>query len=158
MHELSAEILTTKWWVSVVVVGIAIHLVAGYLRPLIDRSARGTGNAVTRWWRNLNERERAEFIREVQLLVTSPERRLEYRFREVMAAVRMALYSVLLLGLFAVKPGATGAGFWAEFSLHIWAAVNLLVLLGLTIEIRRGTRIRAVLNAALRDLESKQDK
>ncbi len=68
MNEFFRDIASPYWWVSVVLVGLLIHLIAAYLKPFLDKVGSGLSASV----RRRVEQDRQRFNREVQDLVENP--------------------------------------------------------------------------------------
>ena len=97
--EGQAHIFSTAWWVTVVLVGLVIHLTASYLKPIIDRA----GGHLFRSWATRNAvRARKRELR-VELLRSSESRRAVAAHEEI--RYRLQTLTMLMLVMFlAVIP------------------------------------------------------
>jgi hypothetical protein len=96
VDEFILSLSSTSWWISVVLVGIVIHITSSYIKPLLDRMA----SAVSRSWAERSKARRAEREKLVadlrsdlhlQLLFLAAEARHRSR------AIALLLFTVLFL-------------------------------------------------------------
>ena len=96
MSEAPAHLLSLEWWLTVVVVGIGVHLAASYLKPRLDKA----GGRVFRAWATHNaERARKRQLR-VELLRSSESRRLmaaQENMHHLLTAVLLGVLTVVAL-------------------------------------------------------------
>jgi hypothetical protein len=99
MNEILELLTAPTWWISVVVVGIAINLISAYLKPTLDSRLSG----ISSWWRLRSERQRAERLALVEKLRNSQHEQLLASMDDLRDRSR-AVY-MLLIGIFAMLFG-----------------------------------------------------
>ena len=78
------SVFSLEWWLTVVVLSVALNLVAAYLKPHLDR----LGGHVSTRWAQRNARESAERERRIEWGSQSDTTLATLRLRAVMAGVR----------------------------------------------------------------------
>jgi uncharacterized protein YggT (Ycf19 family) len=94
MHGIAKNISDPSWWMTVVVFGILINLVAAYIKPVIDRAVAKLYPRLLKPFRN----QFAHFEAEVASLRVSPDHRvatqllkIEYLLKFVAAVLTSSL-------------------------------------------------------------------
>ncbi|WP_421794151.1 hypothetical protein [Hydrocarboniphaga effusa] len=96
MSRLLEEMTTVNWWLSVVVVGVAINLVSGPIGRLLSRLF----SALSSKWRNRTDRKRSEEARLLQELIENPakiEGERDRAMRRLVAGVLVLMVALALL-------------------------------------------------------------
>ena len=140
MDELLQNLSSPAWWVSVVVAGVVVNVVAHYLRQLLDsRLARVS----TRWAarRDARQRQRASLL---AALKASEHKQLLYATSEVRYWIRGTFFfgwsislafatassQALVLGLPLFGTGAAFSALGAIWAAQeIWRAINVRTVL-----------------------------
>lgn len=68
MDDLIKQVTSLSWWISVVIVGIAINLISAYLKPSIDQRL----SQVSSFWQNKVNKNRKEREAKVKYLMHHP--------------------------------------------------------------------------------------
>lgn len=98
MSEGSGKLWSREWWFSVVLIGVAIHLLASYLKPRVDQVAR----RVSLWWATRNQARSVERAKRICSLHLSPETRMRAEFAVVgahLSGISNLLLASMFLGL-----------------------------------------------------------
>lgn len=96
MNEAPAHLLSLEWWLTVVVVGIGVHLAASYLKPRLDKA----GGWFSKTWAMRSKKRAYERQLRVALLRGSESRRLmaaQEEMRHLLTAVLLGVMTVLFL-------------------------------------------------------------
>ncbi|SRR6266567_711338 len=130
MAEGHATLFTREWWITVFLVGLAIHLLASYLKPRLDQ----IGGWFSRSWANRNEARANARQKRIDALKLSPRAKAnatteEFRARlagiERIAVALMCF--VLLIVLATVFPHIQPNGL--HVAVTIGAAIAFLLSL-----------------------------
>lgn len=110
MSDLIADFHSLRWWISVVVAGILVNMVATYLMRLVD--ARLT--KMSSWWRQrkaVEERERAAIV---DALRADRNRQAQLEADEVRSRLRslVLLVQAVGMGVIFVVAAIMGAPAW----------------------------------------------
>jgi hypothetical protein len=98
MERIIDDIKQPSWWFTVVIIGLAINILAAYLKPAIDKifgkiSAR-------RREKNLENRKRKEEL--ISLLLQNPLKILEYKLDLVYFSILLVFRLVLALAFLSL--------------------------------------------------------
>jgi hypothetical protein len=104
MDEFVNALRSPFWWLSVVVVGIAVNLLSAYLKQRLDSRL----TAVSSWWERRSALQRGARQKEVEQLASSPH----LQVFEYIAGVRMLVMATLSLicGIFVILFGGALSG------------------------------------------------
>lgn len=94
MEEIISELASPKWWVSVVVAGIVINLVAAYIKPSFDK----VFSSFSSWWRNRTNSKNEEREKYIKKLSNDPHLQVMESLDELRQRNR-SVYA-LVLGIF----------------------------------------------------------
>lgn len=83
MNEAQVPILSREWWLTVVIVGLVIHLLASYLKPQLDR----VGGKLSRAWSTRNAVRAREHEARVELLRRNESRKWMAAYDELRARI-----------------------------------------------------------------------
>jgi hypothetical protein len=92
--ESSAPILSREWWLTVVVVGLGIHLLASYLKPRLDQA----GGWFSRSWALRNEKRKRERQARIEVLKSNEDARRKAQmdeFRHRLDVLRHSSYWII---------------------------------------------------------------
>jgi hypothetical protein len=84
MDEVLKNLSSVSWWVGVVLVGLAINLIAAYLKPRLD----GTLSSVSKRWATKSAVRRGEREARIRALIASEHEQLLNRTEELRLRVR----------------------------------------------------------------------
>jgi len=123
MNTLTKNLADPSWWMTVVVFGILINVIAAYLKPAIDK----LGAMVYPRLRGAVGQKAVEFEAEVQSLRASSEHRVATQLLKIEFLVKVIGGWLLSIQLYAAAYIAKGAG---AFYL-VWPLYMSAVLAGL---------------------------
>lgn len=113
MNEGSAPLFSGTWWLTVFTVGLGIHLVASYLKPLLDQ----VGGWVSRSWAARSEkrsRERADRIAKLRCDEKARQqailREFRYRLRSLIILGEAIFCFVVAFGFRQIAPQIANVG------------------------------------------------
>jgi len=95
---------TTERWLSVVLIGVAVHLVAAYLKPRLDRFSSRTAL----WWTTRTDKRSADREARLHELKDSSERRLQARLAALgfrIGGVQSMMFAAFSFFMFTVRSG-----------------------------------------------------
>jgi hypothetical protein len=116
MEEFIKSASSLYWWLSVVIVGIAINVFSAYIKQKLDRYLSSTSN----WWR---ERSEAQLARRQEQICALRE---DSNLRLLMCMRVIIDFFFVTISLIAVVLGMTGLGIATVlFELRMGGAVNL---------------------------------
>jgi|ERR1700730_448218 len=128
MAEAHATIFSREWWITVFLVGLAIHLLASYLKPRLDQ----IGGWFSRSWANRNEARAKARQKRIDALKRSPRAKAnatteEFRARlagieRIAVALMCFMLLVVLATIFPNPPPE-----WVYLVLVIGAAISLFL-------------------------------
>jgi Flp pilus assembly protein TadB len=149
MTESPISTWSVEWWASVVGVGIAVHLLAAYLKPRIDRIGARTSRA---WAARNEERARARLAR-IDDLRRKEARRLVAAFEGLRCYMRSIKYF-----LFAIAYCFVGFLAIMMHALPVASVSGIMALLSILLSISSERNARRIHQAELTEaLESKDD-
>jgi hypothetical protein len=126
IDKISQDFTSFNWWISVVAVGIIVHLAAAYLKAPIDRCL----SAMSRTWATRSARRRRDREARIQRLRASPAEQALASMEALHIRVRGLL--LILLGFivltFAVSIPRGGYGFTRDAYSLIGIALSLFVV------------------------------
>jgi hypothetical protein len=104
MSEGSGRLWSREWWLSAVLIGVAVHLLASYLKPRIDLIAR----RATLWWATRSQDRRVERAKRIRFLQLNFEDRMAARLAGLQLRLssiesQMFMVAFAFLSLFALK-------------------------------------------------------
>jgi hypothetical protein len=106
MTKIGEMLSTPEWWISVVIVGIAVNILSGYVKLPIDKLLSRTSS----WWASRSATRAAERHLRVQAMRGDPMLRLETAFWELR-------FRITYIGLMVVAFGCSSFASWVrEFS------------------------------------------
>lgn len=147
MDKLLSEITTWYWWLSVVVVGVAVNLLSSYAKPHIDKwiDRRSERSRVKR------EKTNAEFEAKVNKLSSNPNL-LIIEGQKLQELHHITLGATLMLGLLfslnlylSQPPSPSLLRSFFQLAIISAMAINLLALI---IAIRRESEMELIINSA----------
>jgi hypothetical protein len=106
MSRLLTDITSIYWWISVVIVGVLIHILGVFIARRLDTRL----SKLSSWWRGRSEQRRLERRTEIAKLKSNDH-------EQVMAALAEISYRVLALVF-----GVVGTGFIASGGLFLGVA------------------------------------
>ena len=115
MEKKESFLLSPEWWISVVVAGILINLIAAYMKPMIDKWVAQRSNS-KKIEVEQKEKESQEIISQ---MVSIPTTAIELRVDRTRSALKLILYIVaaivsydMTILLFRVLSELRGLGFY----------------------------------------------
>jgi hypothetical protein len=119
------QFFSAGWWLSVVVVGIAVNIFSVYVKQFLDR---GNSRAAS-WWKTRNRRRREKYEAEVSALVGDDQAQImemfkaqQMRFTELYFAAGAGFLMTLSVFVATYAPSSTlgKVGFWSiEFFIFL---------------------------------------
>jgi membrane protein implicated in regulation of membrane protease activity len=123
--ETMRQFFSVGWWLSVVVVGIAVNVFSVYVKQFLDR---GNSRAAS-WWQKRNRQRSEKYEAEVTRLVGDNQGQIiemfkaqQMRFMELHFTAGAGLFIILSVFVAAYAPSNTIArvGFWSiEFFIFL---------------------------------------
>lgn len=115
MSDFTSDLASPRWWMSVVIAGIVVNVIATYIMRALDtRLERASG-----WWKTRQGRRRAELLAEARELRNRDDAykwlmtvEIRQRFHSLVALVQ-AIGAGLLFVLFVSVGVPTWLGFFA---------------------------------------------
>jgi hypothetical protein len=95
MSEADVSMLSLKWWVSVFFSGLFIHIVASYLKPVLDLM----GGRLSRTWAERNAKRAEVRVARIAELRSSEKARWAASFKEIsngLTAIQFLALSLIL--------------------------------------------------------------
>ena len=125
MDELTENLSSPVWWLCVVVVGVPVNLLSGFLKPGLDAGLW----QVSRRWSERSVKRRVEHQAFVRSLTGDAHRQVMASCAEVRNRLRCLLHMVLSAAFFAADVSAADMGRGIEFIYALSSACLLLAVL-----------------------------
>jgi hypothetical protein len=117
MSQSEGELWSREWWLSVVLIGVVVHLLASYLKPRLDHTA----SRLALWWATRTEKKRTGREARIDELRSSSEKRILASVAELRCRMRSSqsvFFSVVFLAMaFIVKNMNTPLAFPVSIAL-----------------------------------------
>ena len=137
MNEILANLAQPSWWLSVLVAGFVVNLLAAYAKPPLDRilSRMSDGH------RAASEAKRSRFKDRVIQLCADAEERAHLRARQLEARVDELAAIMWATSMYVISGWFPATGF-------VFSIVGLLATLGAIGRMSEADRLRTLLEAA----------
>ena len=105
MNQFVRDVVTPYWWISVVIVGIIIHVVGTFVTKKVEAGSGG----VSKWWLKRTVAQREKRRKSVEELLNDPHEEIISSIRAVTYIIRSLAFSLLIFGsiLIPVRPSNT---------------------------------------------------
>jgi hypothetical protein len=124
MEKFLQDIVSTYWWVSVVIVGIIINIISAYIKPLLENRL----GRVSEFWKKRQEARTQTFSRQVSMLKENSDLRSIYALREIRYRIRSASYLIFASIFFAMASWALGVvSFYLTTGAALVGAVCMII-------------------------------
>jgi hypothetical protein len=97
MNDFLNNISSIYWWISVVVVGIAINLVSHYLLKRLD--AQFSKSSI--WWKKISDKQKQERLQKIEGLRNDPQEVILESFSELRYRLMTIMFSVFSVIFFS---------------------------------------------------------
>jgi hypothetical protein len=118
MNDFLVDLQSTKWWLSVVIVGVLVSIVGTFLARLLDTRLA----AASRWWRGLRETAQQQHMMHLESL------RGDTRKQLLLAATETRCRLQSLSGLVQLIASITFAILSMVFGAPSWVTIPFIVL------------------------------
>lgn len=110
MSDLIADFQFPRWWMSVVVAGILVNIIATYLLRFVDVRLTKTSS----WWRRRNASAQQERHAIVEALRSERDGQTQFEVAEMRSRLRSLVFLVqsVGMGVLFVVAGLLGARMW----------------------------------------------
>jgi hypothetical protein len=123
------QFFNVGWWLSVVVVGIAVNVFSVYVKQFLDR---GNSRAAS-WWQIRNRKRREKYEAEVSRLVGDDQAQImemfkaqQMRFTELYFAAGAGFFMILSIFVAVYAPSTTSARV-ASWSIEFFIFLQLVL-------------------------------
>jgi hypothetical protein len=140
MKTFAEQLSSTSWWLSVVIVGIAINVTAAYIKSRLD----GVLSNASSWWKGRSEREKEKRQKLIEKLKNSKEEQFLAVTDDLRERIR-AIHMLLLGVFFMLIPEFIDLG--KVVQPIILGTAGLTYFLSFLV-FQRGARIKSLLNEA----------
>jgi hypothetical protein len=152
MDELLKSFGSLSWWVTVVIVGLAVNLASAYLKPRSDSYL----SSISSWWRNNNIQREAEWQKKVDALINDTHKQIllaiDTLYLRIRAVVSLMVAAVSLWAskhfAYGVLIGWGGIDFLAATEFLITGIGGLLLMYSGVVTLSRAQTQSLLLQAA----------
>lgn len=143
MNDLLTELSRPSWWVSVVVAGFLVNLVAAYAKPLVDRLA-GYYSASRR--QRLADKQR-RLDRAVSYLLKNPAELVDLKLESILVVLKATIASAMAVLLVQFLEALVGFFYAFSFLRIILVPVYCVAAVFIMAKVRYYFRLRPMLRA-----------
>ena len=145
MNEIFETLTTPQWWISVVIVGIAINIFSAYLKPLLDNRF----STMFSWWKVRTEKQRKERSELINKVRNSQQEQILISIDDIRNRSRANF--ALLLGIFILV--LNGYSFFPQVYSIIFFGLSAFLFFFSYLMFIKAASLKSILNIAMKDEE-----
>lgn len=113
MEEFMNNLSSPSWWAGVVIIGILLNVLSGYLKDGLDKGS----SRVSRWWANRSEKSRKERNELLNSLRNDKQEQILLASREII--LRLQSIAFLVVGVLFFFAQGSFLSFFTKCDQHI---------------------------------------